>query len=134
MILGGLGDVALSSPPPAWEAVVGVPVASLPPGARTLLMALLATLGSSLVGCGTATIALVNGPLRSGDRWSAPVVLIVVISSEGVNSLTMARLGVPYFWAPLLFTSLVVAGLAVALLPSNVFGRQGSLAESPRGG
>ena len=121
MIVGGVGDIMLASPPPAWDGVVGSPVESLPPGAGTLLLALLSALGASLIGCGVATLALVNGPLRHGDTWATLTITIVVLSSEGVNSLTMARLGVPYFWAPLLFTSLVLLGLVVAHVPTNVF-------------
>lgn len=121
MVTGGVGDIMLASPPAAWERVVGAPLGSLPSGATTLLLALLSTLGAALVGCGVATLALINGPLRRGDRGSAIVIVLVVVLSDGMNSLTMARLDLPYFWAPLLFVCLVLVGLAVAYIPTSVF-------------
>ena len=95
-------------------------------------MALLSTLGAALIGCGVATLALINGPLRRGDGWSAIVIVLVVVSSEGVNSLTMARLHLPFFWAPLLFVSLVLVGLAVAYIPASVFDLRASRTSNRR--
>ena len=122
MILGGVSDIVLADPPPAWEGVVGAPLVTLPSGVTTLLLALLSALGTALIGCGVATLALINGPLRRGDGWSALVIVLVVVLSDGVNSLTMARLRLPYFWAPLLVVLLVLVGLAVAYVPTRVFG------------
>ena len=126
MILGGVGDIVLADPPAAWERVVGAPLDALPSGVTTLLLALLSTLGAALIASGVATLALINGPLRRGDGWSAYVIVLVVVLSDGINSLTMARLRLPYFWVPLFFVFLVLLGLAVAYIPTRVFGPRAS--------
>ena len=121
MIGGGVGDLLFWEPPAAWDAVVGVPVASLPPGAARLLLTLLHTLGGALAACGLAVLALIYGPLRRGERWAGPAVAVVALLSDGLNAWGMGSLGLSYFWGPLAFALLVLLGLLLAFLPGPVF-------------
>jgi hypothetical protein len=121
MIGGGVGDLLLREPPAAWDAVVGAPIASLPPGAARLLLTLLHTLGGALAACGLAVLALIYGPLRRGERWAGPAVAVVALLSDGLNAWGMGSLGLSYFWGPLAFALLVLLGLLLAFLPGPVF-------------
>ena len=70
MVLGGVADLLMRTPPDTWTPVVGKSVSSLSPGIARLLMALLHTVGSTLVATGLAALFIINGPLRRGERWA----------------------------------------------------------------
>ena len=121
MVLGGIGDLLMTSPPELWSSFLGQPAGSLPPGVARLLMGLLHALGSALVASGVTALFLINGPLRRGEKWAGVALALVVVLSDGVNALQMYLLGAFYFWVPLIFVGLVLAGLGLALLPPAVF-------------
>src|SRR5882762_1022724 len=106
MVLGGIGDLLMRSPPEVWSPLVGQPVASLSPGVERLLMALLHALGSALVASGIAALFLINGPLRRGERWTGATIAVLVVLSDGVNAFQIFRIGASYFWVPLIFAGL----------------------------
>ena len=121
MVLGGVGDLLIGSPPDVWSHLLGQPVVSLPPLVARLFMSLLHALGSALVASGVAALFLINGPLRRGERWAGVVIALVVVLSDGVNAFQIYRFGASYFWAPLTFVGLVLLGLMLAFLPPAVF-------------
>jgi len=84
-------------------------------------MCLLHALGSALVASGIATLFLISGPLRRGDRFAGLAITMVVVLSDGVNAFQIRQLGAFYFWVPLTFVGLVLVGLMLALLLPAVF-------------
>jgi hypothetical protein len=121
MILGGLGDLLIRTPPDAWSPLVGQPVAALSPGIARLLIALLHALGSALIASGIAVLFVVNGPFRRGAKWAGITIAVLAILSDGMNAFQIFRLGASYFWVPLTFAVLVLSGLVVAFVPSPAF-------------
>ncbi len=124
MVLGGVGDLLLASPPDLWSQPLGQSVDSLPPAVARLLMCLLHALGSALIASGIAALFLINGPLRRGERWAGVAIALVVVLSDGVNALQIYLFaGVHYwvFWVPLTFVGFVLLGLVLACLPPALF-------------
>lgn len=78
-----------------------------------LVRELLRALGGSLVAVGAAMAFLVS-PLGFQDRpRTLMLVLLLVLPSEGINSLGMYRVGSP-FLVPLALISLAVLGVVLA--------------------
>jgi len=121
MVVGGVGDLLVASPPDLWSQPLGQPVGSLPPAVARLLICLLHALGSALIASGIATLLLINGPLRRGGRWPGVAIALVVVLSDGMNALQIYLFGGFYFWVPLTFVGLVLLGLLLAFLPPAVF-------------
>jgi len=121
MVLGGVGDLLVASPPDLWSQPLGQPVGSLPPAVARLLMCLLHALGSALIASGIAALFLINGPLRRAEWWSGIAIALVVLLSDGVNALQIYLFGAFYFWVPLTFVGLILLGLVLAFLPPAVF-------------
>ncbi len=121
MVLGGIGDLLLASPPELWSHPLGQPVGSLPPAVARLLMCLLHALGGALVASGIATLFLINGPLQRGEGSAAVAITLIVVLSDGVNAFQIYPFGTSYFWIPLTFVGFVLLGLMVAFLPPAVF-------------
>ena len=121
MVLGGVGDLLLVSPPELWSQPLGQPVGTLPPAVARLLMSLLHALGSALIASGIAVLFFINGPLRRGERWTGVAIALVAVLADGVNALQIYLFGGFYFWVPLTFVGLVLLGLALAHLPPAVF-------------
>ena len=121
MVLGGIGDLLVVSPPDAWSVLLGEPAGSLSPPVARLLIALLHALGSALAASGIAALFLINGPLRRGERWAGLAIALVVVLSDGANGLQIYLLGIFYFWVPLTFVALVLLGLIIAFLSPPVF-------------
>ena len=117
MVLGGVGDLLVASPPDLWSQPLGQPVGSLPPAVVCLLHAL----GSALIASGIAALFLINGPLRRAEGWSGIAIALVVLLSDGVNALQIYLFGAFYFWVPLTFVGLILLGLVLAFLPPAVF-------------
>jgi hypothetical protein len=124
MVLGGIGDLLMRSPPELWSSILGQPVASLSPGVQQLLMALLHALGGALIACGIAALFLINGPLRRGERWTRHIIAVLALFSEGMNAFQIFRTGASYYWVPFTFAALILAGLLLASVPSFVFPAQ----------
>jgi hypothetical protein len=108
--LGGLYDVFVPRLPPNLVAVCGGDER-----ACKLARELLRALGGSLVAIGATAAFLVS---RSGaqdqDRpRTLMLVLLLVLPSEGINSLAMYRVGSPYL-VPLAFTLLMLLGVLLA--------------------
>lgn len=123
MVLGGVGDLLIAAPPDLWSQPLGQPVDSLPPAVARLLMCLLHALGSALIASGIATLFLINGPLRRGERWAGIAIALVVVLSDGVNALQIYLFGGFHywvFWMPLTFVGSVLLGLMLASLPPAV--------------
>jgi hypothetical protein len=121
MVLGGLGDLFVASPPNAWTSVLSQPSNQLPAGTVLLLMALLHALGGALMASGVAILFLANGPLRRGSKSAALAIILISLLSDGGNAFQIYHLGLAYFWVPLTFVGLVLLGVSFALCPSPVF-------------
>jgi hypothetical protein len=121
IVLGGIGDLLLVSPPELWSHGLGQPVGSLPPAVARLLMCLIHALGSALVASGIALLFLIRGPLRRGERWTGAAIALVVVLADGMNALQIYLFGGSYFWVPLTFVGLVLLGLVLVHLPPPVF-------------
>jgi|1186.fasta_scaffold863104_1 hypothetical protein len=121
MVLGGFGDLLIRTPPDAWSSLVGQPVGTLSPGIARLLMALLHALGSALMASGIAVLFVINGPFRRGAKWAGLTIGLLAILSDGMNAFQIFRFGASYFWVPLTFAALVLAGLVIAFVPSPAF-------------
>ncbi len=117
---GGLYDV-LTPSVPSHELEYLRSLGEQPgPAAVMLFRELLRALGGALIGVGVSLLALVNLPLRRGERWAAWTIGLVIVVSEGINAIGMARIGGP-FWAPLTFVTLALLGLGLAYVPFPAF-------------
>ncbi len=106
--LGGLYDVFVPRLPPNLVAMCGEDKR-----ACKLVRELLWALGGSLVAAG-ATVACLVSRLGIQDRpRTLMLVLLLVLPSEGINSLGMYRVGSP-FLVPLAFTLLTLLGVLLA--------------------
>lgn len=106
--LGGLCDVFVPRLPSNLAAMCGEDER-----ACKLVRELLRALGGSLVAVG-ATVAFLVSRLESQDRpWTLMLVLLLVLPSEGINSLAIYRVGSP-FLVPLAFTLLALLGVLLA--------------------
>jgi len=120
VVAGGLYDVLTPSVPShelEFLRSMGEPPG---PASLTLFRELLRALGGALIGVGVSLLALINLPFRSGERWAAWTVGLVIVVSEGINAIGMAKIGGP-FWAPLTFVTLALLGLGLAYVPFPVF-------------
>ena len=93
MVLGGMGDLLVASPPDLWSHPLGQPVGSLSPTVARLLIHLLHALGSALMASGIAALFLINGPLRRGEKWAGVAIALVVVLSDGANALQIYLFG-----------------------------------------
>src|SRR4051812_36505595 len=110
IVAGGLGDLAIQRPPEVWSPLLGAPVTSLSPEVAKLLLALLHALGSALVASGVAVLFIVNGPFRRGAKWAGITIALLALLSDGMNAFEIFRFGANYYWVPLSFAGLVLAG------------------------
>ena len=106
--LGGLYDVFVPKLPSNLVAMCGEDQQ-----ASKLVRELLRALGASLVAIG-ATVAFLVSRLGAQDRpRTLMLVLLLVLPSEGINSLAMYRVG-SLFLVPLAFTLLTSLGVFLA--------------------
>jgi hypothetical protein len=108
--LGGLYDVFASKLPPNLAAIC----AGNEQACR-LVRLLLRALGGALVSIGIAVglLAGASGSLLS--RQTLVLILILVLPSEGVNSICMYRAGSP-FYIPMSFACLTLLGVVLGWL------------------
>jgi hypothetical protein len=74
---------------------------------------LLRALGGPLVGIGVAVVVLASGFDRASRERTTMLILILVLPSEGMNTLGMFRVGSPYY-VPLALIVLTLVGLAIS--------------------
>lgn len=131
IVVGGLGDLLVTRPPSSWFDLLGsAPTAPASP-LVSLFLGLLHALGGALIGSGTACLVLINGPLRAGTRWAAPLIALIAIVSDGTNAVVIWRLGIEYWWAPTIFVVLIVVGLIIGHIPSSAFRGERSATKEP---
>src|ERR1700743_1328885 len=106
--LGGLYDLLTPKLPPNLAAICGDNER-----AQSLVRELLRALGGSLVAVRAAGAALVNTSTPETLRRNLLLILLLVIPAEGINSLSMRKVGSPFF-VPLAFLLLTVLGIALA--------------------
>jgi hypothetical protein len=106
--LGGLYDVLVPRLPGNLTAMCGGDARS-----SKLVRELLRALGGALVGIGVAVMILASGFDRESRERTTVLILILVLPSEGINTLGMLRVGSPYY-VPLALIVLTLAGLAVS--------------------
>jgi hypothetical protein len=108
IVLGGLYDLLTPKLPPNLAAICGDN-----DHARKLVRELLRALGGSLIAVGATIAALVYTSAPETLHRNLSLILLLVIPSEGINSLSMRRIGSP-FYVPLAFLLLTVLGVALA--------------------
>jgi hypothetical protein len=106
--LGGLYDVLMRRLPSNLTAMCGGDARS-----TKLVRELLRALGGALVAIGIAVVILASGFDRESRERTTMLILILVLPSEGMNTLGMLRVGSP-FYVPLLLILLALAGLAIS--------------------
>ena len=120
VLLGGFYDLFAPAPPPHHLAFLGVTAQELDPRAASLLSALFRALGGALIGVGVGALVLINRGVCRGHGWATVTLVLLIGLTEGINAVQMYSVGSPY-WAPLAFIALLLAGVALAHLPSDVF-------------
>lgn len=103
--LGGMYDIFTPTLPVNLLQRAGDSVTS-----RRLVRDLLRALGGCLVASGVSVIILANLAIRTHQTGPLWVIVVLVVPSEGVNSLGMFRSGSPYL-IPLVFIALVLLGV-----------------------
>jgi hypothetical protein len=106
--LGGFYDTLTPRLPPYLAAICAD---NLP--ARKLIRELLRGLGGCLVAIG-ATVALLANSAQAHRNYVLCLILILVLPSEGANSVGMYRVRSPWLFAPLSFMALTLLGVALA--------------------
>jgi hypothetical protein len=82
--------------------------------AARVIRELLRALGGCLIGIGAAVGILANVVANKHESYAIILVLILVLPSEGMNTLGMYRVGSPFI-VPLLLILLTLVGVALAL-------------------
>ena len=108
IVLGGLYDLLTPKLPPNLAAICGDN-----DRARKLVRELLRALGGSLIAVGATIAALVNTSTPETTHRNLFLILLLVVPSEGINSLSMRKVGSPFF-VPLAFLLLTVLGVVLA--------------------
>jgi hypothetical protein len=112
MMLGGCFDMLIPTVPSNLLGYLEVATADMSPHLSSLLLGLLRALGGCLLAIGIASLLIINGPLKRGERWASWALLILIGLSEGINASQMWRFGSPYCW-PLAFVALTVVGVVI---------------------
>jgi uncharacterized protein YjeT (DUF2065 family) len=108
IVLGGLYDLLTPKLPPNLAAICGDN-----DRASKLVRELLRALGGSLVAIGATVAALVNSSTPESLHHTLLLTLLLVIPAEGINSISMRKVGSP-FYVPLAFLLLTVLGVVLA--------------------
>jgi hypothetical protein len=108
IVLGGLYDLLTPKLPPNLAAICGDN-----DRARKLVRELLCALGGSLIAVGATIAALVNTSTPETTHRNLFLILLLVVPSEGINSLSMRKVGSPFF-VPLAFLLLTILGVFLA--------------------
>jgi hypothetical protein len=108
IVFGGLYDLLTPKLPPNLAAICGDN-----DRARKLVRELLRALGGSLIAVGATIAALVNTSTPETTHRNLFLILLLVVPSEGINSLSMRKVGSPFF-VPLAFLLLTVLGVVLA--------------------
>ena len=108
IVLGGLYDLLTPKLPPNLAAICGDN-----DRARKLVRELLRALGGSLIAVGATIAALVNTSTPETTHRNLFLILLLVVPSEGINSLSMRKVGSP-FYVPLAFLLLTILGVFLA--------------------
>jgi hypothetical protein len=108
IVLGGLYDLLTPKLPPNLAAICGDN-----DHARKLVRELLRALGGSLIAVGATIAALVYFSAPETLHHTLSLILLLVVPSEGINSLSMRKVGSP-FYVPLAFLLLTILGVALA--------------------
>ena len=108
IVLGGFYDLFTPKLPTNLAAICGDN-----DRAHKLVRELLRALGGSLVAVGATVAALVNTSTTEIIHRNLLLILLLVIPAEGINSVSMRKVGSPFF-VPLAFLLLTVLGIALA--------------------
>jgi hypothetical protein len=108
IMLGGFYDLFTPKLPPNLTALCGDN-----DRASKLVRELLRALGGSLVAIGATVAALVNSSTPESLHRTLLLILLLVIPAEGINSISMRKVGSP-FYVPLAFLLLTVLGVVLA--------------------
>jgi hypothetical protein len=112
VIAGSMYDLFVPTVPENLLAYQGVTQATIDPRVAALDLGLLRALGGCLLAIGATALVLVHGPIRRGERWALPALVVLVGVSEGVNASQMVRFGSP-FYAPLTFVGVMLVGVGL---------------------
>jgi hypothetical protein len=108
IVLGGLYDLLTPKLPPNLAAICGDN-----DRARKLVRELLRALGGSLIAVGATIAVLVNTSIPETTHRNLLLILLLVVPSEGINSISMRKVGSP-FYVPLAFLLFTILGVVLA--------------------
>ena len=108
IVLGGLYDLLTPKLPPNLAAICGDN-----DRARKLVRELLCALGGSLIAVGATIAVLVNTSIPETTHRNLLLILLLVVPSEGINSISMRKVGSP-FYVPLAFLLFTILGVVLA--------------------
>jgi hypothetical protein len=114
VIAGSMYDLFVPTVPANLLAYQGVTQATIDPRMAALDLGLLRALGGCLLAIGATALVLVHGPVRRGERWALPALVLLVGVAEGVNASQMIRFGSP-FYAPLTYVGVMLLGVGLIL-------------------
>ena len=122
VIAGSMYDLFAPTVPANLLAYQGATQATIDPKVAALDLGLLRALGGCLLAIGVTALVLVHGPVRRGERWALPALVVLVGVSEGINSYQMARFGSP-FYAPLTYVGIMLVGVGLVWTASRSVSR-----------
>jgi hypothetical protein len=112
VIAGSMYDLFVPALPANLLAYQGVTQATIDRRVAALDLGLLRALGGCLLAIGATALVLVHGPIRRGERWACPALVMLIGVSEGINSFQMARFGAPWY-APLTYVVIMLIGVGL---------------------
>src|SRR5262249_12573096 len=112
VIAGSMYDLFVPAVPANLLAYQGVTPATIDPRVAALVLGLLRALGGCLLAIGATALVLVHGPVRRGERWALPALVLLVGVSGGANASLMVGFGSP-FSAPLTFVGVMLVGVGL---------------------
>src|SRR3954452_707905 len=93
VIAGSMYDLFVPTVPANLLAYQGVTQGTIDPRVAALELGLLRALGGCLLAIGAMALVLIHGPIRRGEPWGMPALVMLVGVSEGLNASQMIRFG-----------------------------------------
>jgi hypothetical protein len=112
VVAGSFYDLFVPRVPPNHLKYIGSFDAHFNERFAELDLAMLRSIGGCLFAIGVTCLALINGPVRRGDKWARVAVAVLIGVTEGNNAWRMYPFGSPWY-GPLGFAILALVGTAL---------------------